>query len=363
MMNDFACVEAGSATTAPVEVASPAGADAGAATAPAVADREARFLLSLALRATDAWLGRLLELHRPFEVLTAIREDRLSSLLSLADSGGRAALREREALADLARRYRSRLEWCEPEQASHAAESVGARFVVPGDPLWPRAFDDLGTQRPVGVWIAGTAVSCLHAPVVGPDSAAVSAVSIVGARACTSYGAYVASVIGTELAENGVPVVSGAALGIDAAAHRGALAAGGPTVAVLACGVDVAYPRAHESLLRGIAEHGVLVTELPPGSRPTRFTFLQRNRLIAALGRATVVVEAARRSGSLVTARQAGELGRAVLAVPGPVTSELSQGSHELVRDGATLVAGAAQVLEACATLTSAGAAERWEVQ
>ncbi|HEY3869365.1 MAG TPA: DNA-processing protein DprA [Actinocrinis sp.] len=294
------------------------------------AERRARLELCLAVDVVDVWLGRLLEDHPPSTVLAAIREERVTRLPL------NASAREARTVAHRAERYRARLEWCKVGEVLAATEAAGARFVVPGDPWWPDRFDELGPQRPIGVWMAGDPTR------LDP------AVSIVGARACTSYGEYVASTLGAELAERGVTVVSGAALGVDAAAHRGALAVGGATVAVLACGVDVAYPRAHDALLHAIRERGAVVTELQPGARPTRFTFLQRNRLIAALGRATVVVEAARRSGSLVTARQAAELGRAVLAVPGPVTSEQSQGTHALIRDGATLVTCAEQVQEAC---------------
>lgn len=294
------------------------------------AERRARLELCLAVDVVDVWLGRLLENHPPSAVLSAIREERI------ADLPVDATPRELRTVADRAARYRMRLEWSDADQVLAATEAAGARFVVPGDAWWSARFDDLGPQRPIGVWMAGD--PACFAP----------AVSIVGARACTSYGSFIASTLGADLAECGTTVVSGAALGIDAAAHRGALAVGGATVAVLACGVDVAYPRAHEALLHSIRERGAVVTELPPGARPSRFTFLQRNRLIAALGQATVVVEAARRSGSLVTARQAAELGRAVLAVPGPATSEQSQGTHALIRDGAVLVADAAQIREAC---------------
>ncbi|WP_079101329.1 DNA-processing protein DprA [Streptomyces pathocidini] len=139
---------------------------------------------------------------------------------------------------------------------------------------------------------------------------------------------------------------SGAAYGVDGAAHRGALAVDGATVGVLACGVDVPYPRGHAGLIAKIADQGVLVGELPPGGHPTRSRFVLRNRVIAALTRGTVVVEAEYRSGSLVTARYARQLGRAVMGVPGPVTSGLSAGVHELLRDGATLVTDAAEVAE-----------------
>jgi DNA processing protein len=141
--------------------------------------------------------------------------------------------------------------------------------------------------------------------------------------------------------------VSGAAFGIDQAAHRGALAVRGPTVAVLACGVDRNYPAAHEGLLRHIADTGVVVSEAPPGCAPTRVRFLSRNRLIAALCQGTVVVEAAVRSGALNTANWTERVGRVLMGVPGPVTSAPSQGVHQLVRKGAaTLVSSGAEVLE-----------------
>jgi DNA processing protein len=158
----------------------------------------------------------------------------------------------------------------------------------------------------------------------------------------------VASELAFALAEAGWAVVSGGAFGIDAAAHRGALAAAGaPTIAVLACGLDVVYPRANDRLLGQVADCGLLVSEVPPGAAPTRVRFLVRNRVIAGLSRGTVVVEAAHRSGSLSTASRALEIHRQVMAVPGPVTSATSAGCHDWIRDGrATLVTSAAQVLE-----------------
>jgi DNA processing protein len=172
---------------------------------------------------------------------------------------------------------------------------------------------------------------------------------VVGSRAATSYGLHVAGELGFALAEQQWAIVSGAAYGIDAAAHRGALAAPGPTVAVLACGADVAYPRSHEALLGRVAAEALIVSEAPPGGLPLRRRFLVRNRLIAALSGGTVVVEAGVRSGALSTARHARRLGRPVLAVPGPVTSGLSAGCHLLLRQWpeATLVTCADEVIEA----------------
>ncbi len=169
--------------------------------------------------------------------------------------------------------------------------------------------------------------------------------SVVGARACTGYGNQAAGQLSADLARTGAVVVSGAALGVDGAAHRGALAVGGHTVAVLACGIDRSYPASHTALIQAIGERGAVLAELPPGTSHTRFRFLSRNRLIAALGLGSVVVEAAGRSGSLVTARLAAELGRAVFAVPGPVTSRQSTGTNLLLCDGAVPALDARQVL------------------
>jgi DNA processing protein len=190
---------------------------------------------------------------------------------------------------------------------------------------------------PLALWVRGPG----NAAELCDQSAA-----LVGARAATGYGQHVATEFGAGLATAGFTVVSGAAIGIDGAAHRGALAAGGPTVAVLACGSDRSYPAAHEALLERIAATGLVVSEYPPASVPARHRFLVRNRLIAALAGGTVVVEAALRSGAQRTAADARALGRPVMAVPGPVTSGQSAGCHRLVREGAVLVTRIEEVLE-----------------
>ncbi|WP_037607572.1 DNA-processing protein DprA [Streptacidiphilus rugosus] len=214
---------------------------------------------------------------------------------------------------------------------------IGARLICPGEPGWPTQLDDLGVARPVALWARGAGSLRVLA---------VRSVAVVGARACTGYGQRMAADFAAGLTERGWTVFSGAAFGVDAAAHRGALAVGGPTVGVLACGVDQVYPRANDQLVRRIAERGLLLSELPLGAHPNRPRFLQRNRVIAALTRGTVVVEAARRSGSLNTARWAGDLGRHVMAVPGPVTSSLSAGTHELIRRGGLLVGDVPEIIE-----------------
>jgi DNA processing protein len=176
--------------------------------------------------------------------------------------------------------------------------------------------------------------------------ASVSA-AIVGARACSPYGAQVARMLGRELAGSGIVVVSGLARGIDAEAHRGALESSGQTVAVLGCGIDRDYPAAHASLAQRIAERGLIVSEYEPGVEPAPWRFPARNRIIAGLCAATVVVEARERSGALITADFALEEGREVFAVPGEITSALSEGTNALLRLGATPLTRGADVLEA----------------
>ncbi|WP_329442103.1 DNA-processing protein DprA [Streptomyces sp. NBC_01426] len=233
--------------------------------------------------------------------------------------------------------YRRRAALAEPLRDLETAAAAGVRFVCPGSAQWPTQLDDLGDARPVGLWLRG-----------GPDlrTWALRSVAVVGARACTPYGAHMAQTLAAGLAERGWVVVSGAAYGIDGSAHRGALASGGATAAVLACGVDVAYPKGHAGLLGRIAGQGLILGELPPGSHPTPSRFVLRNRVIAALTRGTVVIEAAHRSGSLVTARRAQALGRFTMGTPGPATSGLSAGVHELLRGEAVLVTDAAEVIE-----------------
>ena len=221
--------------------------------------------------------------------------------------------------------WRARLELAEPERDLAVGAASGARLIVPGDVEWPTQLDDLGYARPYGLWLRGNGdlrFSCLKS------------VAIVGSRAATAYGAHVAAEFGASLCDAGWTVVSGGAYGIDGAAHRSAVAGEAPTVVVLACATDVDYPLGHHDLFRLVRENGLLVSECPPGVRPTRLRFLVRNRLIAALTRGTIVVEAALRSGALNTVTHAVSLRRPVGAVPGPVTSATSAGCHQLIRQG-----------------------------
>jgi len=191
---------------------------------------------------------------------------------------------------------------------------------------------------PPGLFLRGEA---------SPELLSKPSVAVVGARSCSDYGAHVARALGRRLAAAGIVVVSGLARGIDGWAHRGALDAGGPTVAVLGCGIDRDYPRAHAALARQVAEGGLVVSEYPPGTPPAPWRFPARNRLVAGLACATVVVEARDRSGALITADLALEEGREVLAVPGEITSALAAGTNGLIRLGAVPVTAVDDVLAA----------------
>lgn len=270
---------------------------------------------------------------------------RLTRLVS--DLGARVVrdhLVQERGLSELHDDVAARLCAVDPARELELADKVGARFVVPGDPEWPRGLDDLAragvvNERggvPIGLWVRG--------PLALPD---LRSVALVGSRSATTYGTGVAADLGAGLARAGLTVVSGAALGIDHAGHRGAVAVEGPTVAVLACGVDRVYPAASRPLLEHLRSAGAVVSEAPLGGAPMRVRFLARNRVIAALSGGTVVVEAALRSGALSSAAWAERLGRPVMGVPGPVTSAQSQGVHERLRTGgAHLVTRAEDVLE-----------------
>lgn len=244
----------------------------------------------------------------------------------------------------------------DPERDLEAGYRCGARYILPGDDEWPPRLADLAVNLdptppaeirragrdhgvPFGLWVRG---SGSLADIVTRSAA------VVGARAATGYGGWVAGDLAVGLAERGATVISGGAFGIDAAAHRGALAGGGPTIAVLPGGIDVAYPLAHDQLLTAVAANGLLVAEQPPGNRPRRDGFLVRNRLIAALAGGVVLVEAGLRSGARNTIAHAVALNRPRLVVPGPITSAMSAGCHLTLRldPEARVVTSAADVLE-----------------
>jgi DNA processing protein len=216
-----------------------------------------------------------------------------------------------------------------------ALARMGVHLVPFGAEAYPERLATLADAPPL-LGVRGR-VGCLAGPLV----------ALVGARRATRYGRDVAARLARELAAAGVGVISGLAHGVDAAAHRGALAAGGPTAAVLGCGPDVVYPADHAALAEAVVAAGAVVSELPPGALPLRYHFPLRNRLISALAEAVVVVEARARSGSLITAEHAAEQGRDVLAVPGPIDAPASEGPNRLLRDGAAPVLDAGDVLRA----------------
>jgi DNA processing protein len=217
-----------------------------------------------------------------------------------------------------------------------ALDQAGCWAVCRHHESFPEGLAD-GADAPVCLTGRGSAIPL-------GDLGVSDSVTVVGARRATGYGLEVSRQLGAECASAGLVVVSGMALGIDGAAHRGALERG-RTVAVLACGPDRPYPASHTRLYRRIVEHGLVLSEMPPGTRPWRWGFPARNRIMAALSRMTVVVEAARRSGSLITAEMAADAGREVGAVPGPVTAGPSAGTNELIAHGAALIRDGSDVL------------------
>lgn len=237
-----------------------------------------------------------------------------------------------------AARWRPRLQALDPRRELDVMRRRGGTVLLPDDPRWPAGLDDLGDAAPLCLYVLGS-------PAMARLTA--RAVAVVGSRASTDYGTGVTRDLCVGLAERGVTVVSGGAYGIDATAHRAATVDGGPALAVMAGGLDRLYPVDNAELLMRVTECGAVVSEAPPGTSPMRQRFLARNRLIAALAQATVVVEAAWRSGALSTARHAAELLRPVGAVPGPVTSMASAGCHRLLREGAAVcVTDVGEVLE-----------------
>jgi DNA processing protein len=295
-------------------------------------ERLARASLTYLAEPTDQRLNALVGECGAQAAVAAVRENRFPGGYSVRQPETARAADQRAM-----ERWRVRLEELPDAEDVERFARQGIRLVCPGDPEWPARLDDLGDDRPYALWVKGNAdlrFSCLRS------------VSVVGSRAATAYGSYVAAELASSVAARGWTVISGAAYGVDAAAHRGALGAGAPTIAVLACGVDKPYPAGHTELLDTIAAAGAVVSEWPPGRNATRLRFLLRNRVIAALSPGTVVVEAGERSGALNTARHARDLDRELMAVPGPVTSQQSAGCHTIIRDwGATLVTSAAQVL------------------
>lgn len=298
------------------------------------------------------------EVREAYAYLGAVTERPTAQLWDLVDSVGpvraRELIRGGQAGEAVAGQTEARRDVVDGARLLEAAHEVGARLVVPGDPGWPgfalepldrprgRRRDGTGgvptALRPLGLWWRGPA---------DPRRVLDRSVAVVGTRAPTPYGRAVTADLSAGVSAEGFTVISGGAFGIDAAAHRAVLGVRGTTIAVLAGGVDRLYPRGNDGMLREVAETGAVISAQPPGTGVTRYRFLDRNRIIAALTGATVVVEAAARSGALSTAAWASALDRPVGAVPGPVTSVASVGSHLLLRErGAVLIGRAADVVE-----------------
>lgn len=288
-------------------------------------ERTARMVLSMLVEPDDALTGRLLATVGGVETLRLAESD--SSVPGLGDVD-----------AQVWRGHFATSGIDSLDERLLQARRTGLGVLIPGDDEWPGSLGDLGERAPYVLWTRG-ASSFLARPLA-------DLVTVTGARAATSYGEHVAGTLASDLAAAERIVVAGGAYGIEGAAHRATLATGGDTIAVLANGVDRAYPTGHSELLGRVANVGLLVSEVAPGATPTRHRFLARARLMAALAAATVVVEAGARSGSMKVARDAHQLGRAVGAVPGPVTSATSIGPHRLLAEGhARLVTGASDLL------------------
>ncbi|GAA1813057.1 DNA-processing protein DprA [Nesterenkonia flava] len=273
-----------------------------------------------------------------------------------AETAGLSARQRR--LTDALPRWRARLRQVQGPRDLRSMQQLGGGLIIPEDSAWPAALNDLGPMAPTALWFRAGPREGTSGAEGDPYERFLRrmpphhrAIGIVGSREMTDYGGRVAVQLSSELAGRDVCILSGGAYGVDAAAHRGALKAQAPserapTIAVLAGGLDRWYPAGNEPLLRGIGNTGLLLSEMAPGSSPTKHRFLHRNRMIAALAAATVVVEARRRSGALSTAHHALGLGRPVGVVPGSVFSASSEGCHRLLRDSpAQVITDAADIL------------------
>lgn len=289
----------------------------------AVGERFARATWTAISEPGDRVAAKVIAAVGAEKALGSLIDDRDGGMLrhALADAG--VEFDETE-VSDAVKRWVPRISKADALLAFRQAARFGVSLLVPGDAEWPAGFADLGDHTPHALWLRGhrQALTALD-----------RSIAIVGARAATGYGEHVTIEGASGLVDRGHAIVSGAAYGIDGAAHRAALASRGTTIAFLAGGLDRFYPSGHDALLGRIVDHGAAVSEVPCGVAPTKWRFLQRNRLIAAAARATVVVEAGSRSGSLNTAGHAAALGRPLGAVPGPVTSSASAGCHRLLRE------------------------------
>lgn len=281
-------------------------------------ERTARMILAAASEPADAVTGRMVRAAGAIETVAKV----ISSEIPVGPDGD-----------TWQRRLAPRIDVGQIRRVLADTELHGLRVLIPGDAEWPGGVDALGDRAPLALWAKGDA-GLLTAPVR-------DRVTVTGARAATGYGEHVATELAAAAVTDMRQVVSGGAYGIDGATFRAALASDGSTIAVMAGGLDRLYPAGHTELLTRVGKDGLLLSEMPPGAAPTKWRFLQRGRLLAALSGAVVVAEAGYRSGTLTTAARAVELHRPVGAVPGPITSAASAGCHRLLRDGlATVITG-----------------------
>ena len=288
----------------------------------------ARVIWSRLAEPADAVAGALVGALGPGAALTLVLSGaKATDICSAAHTEAASEIDPRSVAAGL-KRWVPRLHRSATLADLAAGEAAGMHVVTPASQHWPQQLGDLGTHAPLLLWVRGQA-----------EAFSQRSLAVVGARACTGYGTHVTAELTEAACSMGVSIVSGAAYGVDAVAHRTALAASAPTIAVVAGGADRPYPAAHTQLLDTIASQGAIVSEMVPGSAPTRWRFLMRNRIIASLADATLITEAGARSGSLNTAGHSAEIGRPIGAVPGPITSAASAGCHRLLREyGAQLI-------------------------
>jgi len=292
--------------------------------AEADAEAFARIAWTVLVEPGDAAAGAFIAAVGAPRALEAVLEDAREVAVGAWLADGVDRRRAEREVASSFERWRLRVSSRSVVRAIEQAARLGIGVALPDDPWWPPGFAALGPTAPIALWLRGDAALL---------AALGSSIAVVGARAATGYGEHVATELAGGLAERGIGVVSGGAYGIDAAAHRAALASDGFTAAFLAGGLDRLYPAGNDQLLTRVAEQGILLAEVPVGVPPTRQRFLSRNRMLAASTAATVVVEAGYRSGSLNTAHHALEAGRPLGVVPGPITSPTSAGCHRLLRE------------------------------
>lgn len=303
-------------------------------------DTAGRVLLSSVIEPGDTDAGMLVEALGSWRLLSTIADDNASISADhiLPGCSAEDIPRFNARFACALSRWRDRAHGMKPFAVFHQAAHLRAVIVTPSSSLWPTTINDLAHGSPLALWVRGD---------VSVVPRVRRSISLVGARAASNYGTHVALESAAGMSDRGFAIVSGCAFGIDAAAHRAALASEQVTIAILAGGIDRLYPAGNSELLHRICETGALIAEMAPGFAPTRWRFLMRNRIIAAASRATIVIEAGYRSGSLNTAGHAVEIGRPLGAVPGSVLSPESAGCHRLIREyGAVLVTNIDDMVE-----------------